>query len=98
MCSLFFAHANGFPSPSYAPFFEALQAHDHTVDFIETVGLNPDFPITNNWPHLVRELEREIESRHQEPVVGIGHSLGGMLSYLLAQQRPDLYSLSLIHI
>ena len=92
MSTLFFAHANGFPSPSYTPFFEALQQHNHTVDYIEKVGLNPDYPITNNWSHLVEELEREIESRHQEPVIGIGHSLGGMLSYLLARKRPDLYS------
>lgn len=92
MSTLFFAHANGFPSPSYAPFFEALQQDDHTVDFIEKVGMNPKFPITNNWAHLVDELEQEIESRHKQPVVGIGHSLGGMLSYLLARKRPDLYS------
>ena len=92
MSTLFFAHANGFPSPSYTPFFDALKQHDHTVDFIEKVGFNPDYPITNNWAHLVEELEREIESRHQEPVVGIGHSLGGLLSYLLARKRPELYS------
>lgn len=92
MSTLFFAHANGFPSPSYAPFFAALEGHDHTVDFIQTAGLNPDFPITNNWPHLVKELEQAIESKHDKPVVGIGHSFGGLLSYLLAQKRPDLYS------
>lgn len=92
MSTLFFAHANGFPSPSYADFFDALQQQDHHVDYIEKVGLNSQYAITNNWPHLVLELEREIESRHQSPVVGIGHSLGGMLSFLLAQKRPDLYS------
>ena len=92
MSTLFFAHANGFPSPSYATFFAALEQHDHRIDYIEKVGLNPEFPITSNWSYLVQELEREIESKHQSPVVGIGHSLGGMLSYLLAQKRPDLYS------
>lgn len=92
MKTLFFAHANGFPSPSYAPFHKALQQQGYTLDAIEKVGHNPEFPISNNWPHLVRELELEIESRHQEPVIGIGHSLGGMLSYLLAHKRPELYS------
>jgi pimeloyl-ACP methyl ester carboxylesterase len=92
MSTLFFAHANGFPSLSYTPFFEALQQHDLTVDYIQKVGMNPDYPITNNWSRLVEELEREIESKHQEPVIGIGHSLGGMLSYLLARKRPELYS------
>jgi len=92
MSQIFFAHANGFPSPSYAPFFEALQSHGHTIDAIEKIGLNPKFPITNNWPHLVEELELEITSRHAEPVIVIGHSLGGLLSYLLANKRPAIYS------
>jgi len=92
MSTFFFVHANGFPSPSYVSFFDALQKHEHEIDHIEKVALNAEFPVTNNWSHLVHELEREIESRHDAPVVGIGHSLGGMLSFLLAQKRPDLYS------
>jgi len=92
MSTIFFAHANGFPSPTYAPLFEAFQSQGYVVDSIEKIGLDPKFPITNNWPHLVEQLEQEISSRHQEPVIGIGHSLGGLLSYLLANKRPDLYS------
>jgi len=92
MSTIFFAHANGFPSACYQPFFEALQSHGHTIDAIDKIGMNPAFPITNNWPYLVEELEQDITSRHQEPVIGIGHSLGGMLSYLLANKRPMLYS------
>lgn len=92
MSQIFFAHANGFPSPCYAPFFDALQSHGHSIDAIETIGVNPKFPITNNWPHLVEELDQEITSRHQAPVIGIGHSLGGMLSFLLANKNPTLYS------
>lgn len=92
MSTFFFAHANGFPSPSYAPFFEALNSHGHQVDYIEKIGHNPKFPVSNNWPHLVQELELEIRSRHQEPVIGIGHSAGGLLSYLLSHKRPTLYS------
>ena len=92
MSTMFFAHANGFPSPSYSPFFEAFQSHGYTIDSIEKIGLDSKFPITNNWQHLVEQLEQEITSRHQAPVIGIGHSLGGLLSYLLANKRPDLYS------
>ena len=92
MSTIFFAHANGFPSPSYAPFFDALRSNGFDIDSIETIGLNPKFPVTNNWPHLVEELGQEITSRHQEPVIGIGHSLGGLVSYLLANKQPALYS------
>ena len=92
MSTIFFAHANGFPSPCYQPFFEALQSHGHTIDAIDKIGVNPQFPISNNWPHLIKELEQEITSRHQEPVIGIGHSLGGVLSYLLANKQPAVFS------
>lgn len=92
MSTIFFAHANGFPSAGYSPFFEALQSHGYTIDAIDKIGMNPKFPITNNWPHLVEELAQEITSRHQQPVIGIGHSLGGLLSYLLANKQPTIYS------
>lgn len=92
MSTVFFAHANGFPSPTYAPFFDALSSYGYDIDAIDKIGLNPQFPITNNWPHLVEELSQEITGRHQEPVIGIGHSLGGMLSYLLANKQPTVYS------
>ena len=92
MSTIFFAHANGFPSAGYAPFFDALKTHGFDIDAIDKIGLNPKFPITNNWPHLVEELGQEITSRHREPVIGIGHSLGGLLSYLLANKQPTVYS------
>ena len=92
MSTIFFAHANGFPSPCYAPFFDALRSNGFDIDSIETIGLNPKFPVTNNWPHLVEELGEEITSRYQEPVIGIGHSLGGLLTYLLANKQPAFYS------
>ena len=92
MNTLFFAHATGFPSPSYAPFFEALQQQGYATDCIEKIAHNPKYPITNNWPYLVDELENAITRKHQEPVIGIGHSAGGLISYLLAQRNPEIYS------
>ena len=56
------------------------------------IGVNPKYPITNNWPHLVEELADEIRSRHSEPVIGIGHSAGGLITYLVARKYPELFS------
>jgi len=92
MSKLFFAHAIGFPSRSYQPFFNELEKHGHSIDFIEMIGINPKYPITNNWPHLVEELADEIRSRHSEPVIGIGHSAGGLITYLVARKYPELFS------
>ena len=92
MSTIFFAHAIGFPSRSYQPFFNEFKKHGYSIDFIEKIGMNPKYPITNNWPHLVEELADEIRSRHKEPVIGVGHSAGGLLTYLVARKYPELYS------
>ena len=92
MNTIYFAHATGFPSPTYAPFFSALGQHGLVVDYIEKIAHDPDYPVTNNWPHLVDELEAHITRSHQQPVIGIGHSAGALLHYLLAQRNPALYS------
>lgn len=34
----------------------------------------------------------ELESNYQEPVICVGHSLGGVLTFLAAATRPDLIS------
>lgn len=42
--SVFFAHANGFPSATYAKLFEAL-APEYRVDHLEMHGHDPRFPV-----------------------------------------------------
>ncbi len=60
---------------------------DFSISFIDAIGTDPRFPVTEGWPHLVDQL---IESIRQ-PVYGVGHSLGGYLHYLAAVRRPELY-------
>jgi pimeloyl-ACP methyl ester carboxylesterase len=58
-----------------------------TVSWMEAIGTDPRFPVTEGWPHLVDQLIGSI----QEPVYGVGHSLGGYLNYLAAVRRPELF-------
>ena len=46
--------------------------------------------MTDSWPHLVTELIEQVE-RSGEPVLAVGHSLGGYLSALAALKRPALF-------
>lgn len=57
------------------------------VSFSEAIGTDPRYPPTEGWAHLVQQL---IDSIH-EPVYGVGHSLGGYLSFLAATRRPELF-------
>ncbi|UTW07768.1 alpha/beta fold hydrolase [Pseudomonas benzenivorans] len=87
--SVFFAHANGFPSATYGKLFAAL-APDYDVQHLEQHGHDPRFPVNDNWGNLVDELIHHLEAS-AAPVWGVGHSLGGVLHYHAALQRPDLY-------
>jgi pimeloyl-ACP methyl ester carboxylesterase len=89
MATIQFSHANGFPAGSYNCFLKHLDKH--TVNFIPALGLDK-FKVKNNWKPLVDELIINIEASENKPVVAVGHSLGGVVSYMAAQQRPDLFS------
>ena len=84
-----FSHANGFPAGCYRVFLDAL-ADRFDVRSVPCIGHDPRYPVTNGWPHLVDELIATIEA-HGRPVVGVGHSLGGILSFLAAVKRPALF-------
>jgi pimeloyl-ACP methyl ester carboxylesterase len=66
-------------------------AERYDLGFIERVGHDPAYPVTDCWPHLVRETVAAIEARRCEPVVGVGHSLGGVLLFYAAIARPELF-------
>ncbi len=85
-----FAHANGFPAKTYDKVFSFLKDH-FEIGYIERHGHNPDFPVTQNWDFLQKELRSEIEQRYSGPVIGVGHSLGGILHLLVAAEKPALY-------
>jgi len=85
-----FAHANGFPARTYCKLFSFLE-NDYEINYLERHAHNPNFPVTDNWKHLKNELKQEIENRFTQPIVGIGHSLGGVLHFLVAIEKPELY-------
>ena len=84
-----FAHANGIPGASYQPLFNRLQPHD--VIAIPRFGHDPRFPVDGNWRSLAMELIAFLESHASEPVIGVGHSLGSIVTFVAACKRPDLF-------
>jgi pimeloyl-ACP methyl ester carboxylesterase len=87
---LHFAHANSFPARTYDRLFSYLKS-DFEIDYLERHAHNPKFPVGEGWHNLKDELREEIEKRYDEPVIGVGHSLGGILHFLLAVEKPSLY-------
>lgn len=90
--TLNFVHANGFPAGSYQALFDSFPDNINVIA-LDKYGHDPDYPIKNNWQPLVEQLIHFVEQKHNfaEPVVAVGHSFGGVLSFIAACQRPDLF-------
>lgn len=88
-----FSHANSFPASTYRVMFASLRARGFTVEAVEQYGHAPEYPVTNNWPHLVQQLvdfATQQTERHGQPAWLVGHSLGGFLSLMGAARAPAL--------
>lgn len=86
-----FAHATGFPGACYQRFFRAL-GDDIDIIMIPRIGHDPRFPIAGNWHRLADETAESVRRQCDgRPVIGLGHSLGGMTSFMAAQRYPDLF-------
>jgi len=88
-----FFHGNSFPASTYNVMLNELRRRGLQVHALEKIGHNPAFPVSSNWPYLVEEVNafaQPLVDAHTGPVVLVGHSLGGILSLMLAAQYPDL--------
>ena len=90
---LVFSHANSFPASTYKVLFKSLRSRGFAVKAIDKYGHDPQYPVSNNWPHLVQHLAdfagHEVE-KAAEPAYLVGHSLGGFLSLMAAARHPVL--------
>ena len=90
---IIFSHGNSFPASTYGVLFQSLRMRGFQVEAIEKLGHDPRYPVTGNWPELVRQLadfaSRRIEACGQAAFL-VGHSLGGFLSLMCAAGNPEL--------
>jgi pimeloyl-ACP methyl ester carboxylesterase len=88
---LHFAHANGFPAGCYRVLLEPLKGQ-WQLECLDRFGHNPAFPVNHNWQSLVDELLQHLHiTCGDQPVTGIGHSLGGVITYMAALEQPQRF-------
>jgi len=85
-----FAHGNGFPSLCYKQMLNHLEKQ-FDYCYVDRIGHDPLFPVTENWHNLVLELIASVKRQANQPVIAVGHSLGGVLSLLAAIEQPELF-------
>ena len=54
--SIIFSHANSFPAATYSVMFKNLRSRGFTVKAVDKFGHAPEYPVTDNWRHLVQQL------------------------------------------
>lgn len=87
--TLLFAHANGFPGLCYRSFLAPL-GERFVLHPLDRLGHHPDFPVGHNWLALRDELLQALEG-FEAPVVGVGHSMGGVLMAMAAEAAPERF-------
>lgn len=93
-----FLHGNGFCARTLEPMALELSSQMTTgADLLFTDlpghGLSPRPAASQpNWNEMAEQVADSIAARSKGPVVGIGHSMGGVVTLLAAARFPELFS------
>lgn len=86
------AHGNGFPPAAYSPLAQTL------TDRYRVIGLpmRPLWPGNQTssaptWYILADDLTQGLDALNLKGILGVGHSMGSVLTLLAAIRRPDLF-------
>mgnify|MGYP000010448598 CR=1 FL=1 len=89
---LIFSHASSFGARTYGVMFDSLRQRGFSVEAIERFGHAPEYPVSDNWPHLVQQLIDFARAKVQqtgEPAYLVGHSFGGRVAMQIALIAPE---------
>ncbi len=87
-----FLHANGYPPDCYQPLLELLSGQYRLFG----MTLRPLWPDSNmdeiqDWHPFSDDLLRFLSNRGPDPVIGVGHSIGGIVTLRAAIQAPQRF-------
>jgi pimeloyl-ACP methyl ester carboxylesterase len=88
-------HANGFCAGTYSPFVKHLVNDLHVVaSDLRGHGDSdrPNLERVSDWHIFADDLKLLIEQTMAPPIIGMGHSLGAVTTYIAAAKYPYLFS------
>lgn len=90
---LHFAVANGFPLETYTPLLAQL-GETFTVEHYAPRPLIPNqLPdVLDSWEQFADDLIEALRRAGGDPVLGVGHSFGGVISVIAAAKAPELFT------
>jgi pimeloyl-ACP methyl ester carboxylesterase len=90
-----FLHGNGFCAGTYTPFIQYLVDDLHILaSDVRGHGGSDQLQVkrVRHWDIFAEDLKVLIEQKMSPPIIGIGHSLGAVTTYIAAAQNPHLFS------
>jgi pimeloyl-ACP methyl ester carboxylesterase len=90
---LHFIHANGYPPGCYEPLLKLWSDQYHTFGMF----LRPLWPDSipteiKDWKPLSNDFLEFLDEQHLDRVIGVGHSIGAIVSLRSALQQPDRFA------
>lgn len=88
------APANGFPPETYRPLVEPLTAHYRVISLLPRAMWPGEPPPARpvSWPEMViDDLLGALRQHDLRDVIGVGHSLGGVMTLLAAGIEPERF-------
>ena len=89
-----FLHGNGFCAGTYTPFIRYLVNDLHILaSDVRGHGASdqPRVERVRHWDIFAKDLKNLIEQTISPPVIGMGHSLGAVTTYMAAAKHPHLF-------
>jgi pimeloyl-ACP methyl ester carboxylesterase len=89
---LHFLHANGYPPDSYKPLLELFQTLYHTFGMLlRPLWPNSRMDDVQDWHVFSEDLIRFLTDFQTDPVIGVGHSIGGTVTLRAALRDPKKF-------
>jgi len=89
---LHFLHANGYPPACYKPLLELLKRDYHVFGmFLRALWPDSNPGAIKDWNPFSEDLLRFLSSRETAPLIGVGHSIGAIVTLRAALREPDKF-------
>ena len=87
-----FLHANAYPPGCYHQFLSSLSDFDIRLPYQRPMWDGADANSFKSWRQFSVDIEQHMSEKSLHQVIGMGHSMGGIVSLIAAHRNPERFS------